>query len=236
MHVGTFAVGIDWKYDDHDLDEIKRKSKENKYKNSEYRVHPRYKDLKEEMFNYRELPFGAIDTIIAKAEAYLMTKAAKASFWVRDGTPKIELDTLICIILYTDYSELSRDFTLSFRKTHQFQTLKQVKSKNARYYHWSKTLRDTIKYYGQHAHSHLKGPYFCGMSVMLNLLQFNVHIHSPLSTSVHIEVALKFSGENGMILEMNNNLEFGIYLKALDVSWISRFKEEDERYIYVNLY
>ena len=41
---------------------------------------------------------------------------------------------------------------------------------------------------------------------------------------------MKFSGEEGMILEMENKTGSSVFLKGMDVSWISRYREEDERY------
>ena len=53
-----------------------------------------------------------------------------------------------------------------------------------------------------------------------------------ISTSGQLEVALKFSGERGMILEMDNSKGDGRLLQGMNCSWISRYKEEDERYLY----
>ena len=62
--------------------------------------------------------------------------------------------------------------------------------------------------------------------------QFNIHLYSPTSTSVRIEVALRFFGESGMILEMNNCKGAGRILQGMDCSWFSRYPEEDERYVH----
>ena len=201
---------------------------------------PRYKDLKEEMRNYAYLPFGEMNKILIKAQQYENTaiaKSMKATGRKRKGAP-LTVNHLQSIILYCDYSDLSRDFTISFRKTHPFQPLSQIKNHNSKYYYWSKILKETIKEYGQNNTrrggngllSKLDGPFFCGMCVVLNITQFNMFIYSPLSTSVHLEIAMKFSGEEGMILEMNNKTGMSQYLKGMDVSWISRYREEDERY------
>ena len=201
-------------------------------------VKPRYKDLKREMLNYKYLQRDEVKTIMIKAKEYLDTSIAKSMTnrggIKRSGNP-LQLNHLICIILYCDYTELSRDFTISFRKSHQFQLLKQIKKHNSIYYHWAKTFQQLIKQYGQkyamgNGHiSKLKGPFYCGMSVVLNVPQFNMFIHSPSSTSVHIQVSLKFSGNNGMILELDNSSGQCQDVRAMDVSWISRFREEDER-------
>ena len=61
-------------------------------------------------------------------------------------------------------------------------------------------------------------------------------IYCPLSTSVHIEVAMKFCGEEGMILEMDNSKGRKRSFRGIDCSWISRYVEEDERYeTYTNI-
>ena len=76
----------------------------------------------------------------------------------------------------------------------------------------------------------LGGPFFCGMSMILTMPQFSIRLFCPTSTSCHMEVAVKFSGEEGIIVEfMTSDERYAQYLRGLDVSWISRYKEEDER-------
>eukprot|EP01083_Nonionella_stella_P107089 309764_1 len=60
---------------------------------------------------------------------------------------------------------------------------------------------------------------------------FSMRLCSPTSTSKQIEVAMKFSGQNGIVLQMNNPQGILQYkwLHGFNVSWVSRFKEEDER-------
>ena len=205
-------------------------------------VKARYKDLKTEILHYKHLKVKEVNKIMVKAEQYLDTNVAKSMTnrggKRRSGKP-LQLNHLVCIILYCDYTQLSRDFTISFRKSHQFQLLRQIKKHNSMYYHWAITLRELIKQYGQNYQqgngnlSKLVGPFYCGMSVVLNIPQFNMFIHSPLSTSTHIEVSLKFSGDSGMILELDNSSGSCQNLRGMDVSWISRYREEEERCVYI---
>ena len=74
--------------------------------------------------NYQHLSFKQVAKVIKKANVYLNTNTAKAMISNERPYDPISFDNLICIILYCDYSELSFDFTLSFRTSHQFQTLK----------------------------------------------------------------------------------------------------------------
>ena len=48
------------------------------------------------------------------------------------------------------------------------------------------------------------GPFFTGMSWIMPISNFNIILYSPTSTSVHIEVAMIFGGESGMILEFED--------------------------------
>jgi len=231
---GVFAVGIDWKYRDAYPDEAPIDPK--------YRVYPHYKNLKEEQLNYKHLQFYQVKKIMIKAKEYHNTNIARS---MKAGTyPEIyrrgdalSIDSLICMIMYCDYTDLSTDFTLSFRKSNPFQPLSQIKKHNSFYYHWSKILRQTIYDYGQSYRkgngllSKLRGPFYSGMSVVLTLSKFAMYINSPLSTSVHLEVAVKFADQEGMILEMDNNAGFSRAVRGMDVSWLSRYREEEERYV-----
>ena len=81
----------------------------------------------------------------------------------------------------------------------------------------------------------LLGPFYCGMSSMMNMPQFAMLLLSPTSTTLHVEVALKFSGEDGIVIEFRNDTGITMLTNGFDVSFISRYKEEDERYIYILL-
>ena len=136
-----------------------------------------------------------------KANQYIHTAIAKSTKSRVTETGSMKINDLICLIMYCDYTHLSREFTLSFRKLHQFEILEQTKARNAKYYHWSKGLRHVIQHFGQHNDtngengilSRLEGPFYCGMSVILKIpqCQFKIYIKSPISTSVKLPVAVK---------------------------------------------
>ncbi len=87
----------------------------------------------------------------------------------------------------------------------------------------------------------LTGPFYTGISVLVYISEFNIRLCSPTSTSIHIEVAIKFSTEEGCILQFNNPTpKYGYtqysYLRCFNVSWLSRYKEEDERFVWIVIY
>ena len=191
------------------------------------------------MLNYSHFDIVKYQETLNKADQFIQTAVAKSLIYWKNKKP-ISRSHLISIILYCDYSSLCSSFSGSFRKLFPFETLKAIKKRNKKYAIWSKTLKETVKNYGQYYYQgnglldKLIGPFYCGMSVVLNMSQFQMYLLSPTSTSVQFSVATKFSGTRGMILEMNNDKGSSQqYLKGMDCSWISRFREEDERYGYI---
>eukprot|EP01084_Bolivina_argentea_P085065 153774_1 len=215
-------------------------------------VAPRYNTFKEEIFNYEQFDINQYaHYVVTKAKKYINTQIVKAiKAFERWGRPEhydpapFGLSHLCAIILYCDFSDLSTNFSSTFRKMEPFETLVSIKARNSRYYWLSKILRETVEIYGQcrfgkRIHqkkgrkkyaNQLCGPYYCGMSSLIIMPGFNIRLCSPTSTSMHIEVAIKFSGREGIIIQLDNPFEPQYRsLRGFNCSWISRYKEEDER-------
>merc|ERR1712228_1153518 len=77
----------------------------------------------------------------------------------------------------------------------------------------------------------VKGPFYCGVNKVMVLPQFNLRLSAPTSTTMQIEVAHKFATRNGTVIQLNNNSNgpYVDHLRLFNISWISRFKDEDER-------
>ena len=179
--------------------------------------------------------------IIPKVDAYFETKLVKAmnsdSNYYEYGISECDIiskSRLICIILYTDYTKLSSHFSSTFRKSNTFEPTQAMIKRHTNYYWMARYLRETIRVYGDRygiiGNGTLRGPFYCGMSQVMNMPSFAMVLLSPTSTSCHIEVSMKFSGEEGCIIQFDNTQGLASYVRGLDVSWISRYKEEDERY------
>eukprot|EP01083_Nonionella_stella_P027791 76541_1 len=68
------------------------------------------------------------------------------------------------------------------------------------------------------------------MNGVMSMPSFCMRLCSPTSTSKQIEVAMKFSGQNGIVLQMDNpGYMQHLSLHGFNASWISRYKTEDER-------
>ena len=95
--------------------------------------------------------------VMKKAAEYIKTRKAKSlqgdyvacprHYGIDEQAP-ITIHHLLSIILYTDTTALSADFSASFRKLHPYETLSQIKRRNSKYWWWSKYLRETVEIYG----------------------------------------------------------------------------------------
>ena len=180
------------------------------------------------------------ERILPKATVYNQTKLVKL---LNRGNDDLMAEKLMSIILYTDYSHLSSHFSSTFRKRDKFETQQAVKKRHRNYYWLSRRLKEAVKdcgsSYGYKGKNEFNGPFYCGMSTVMKMPQFNIKLLSPTSTSCQLTVALKFSGDYGIIIDFDNDKGSAMQLKGLDVSWISGFPEEDERYTqvhYISLY
>ena len=161
---------------------------------------------------------------------------APQHYGIKGGTP-LAVYNLMAVCLYTDFTDLCSNFSSTFRKIHPYESLSSIKRRNSKYWWMSKILRETVELYGKDTNRHngLKGPFFTGMSFVMTMPEFMIRLCSPTSTTVHIEVATKFSGQTGIIIKLKagriGGVDVGIdRVRAMDVSWISRYREEDERY------
>ena len=184
-----------------------------------------------------------------KAQNRRIWDVDSGGYGIADGDV-ISIDKLIGIILYTDYTELSSNFSATFRSNSSYEPIEAIKARNAYYYWLSKELKETIAVYGQY-HTNiydkpgavglldrLRGPFYCGMNWVMTMSQFNIQLFSPTSTTKHKEIATRFGGESGMIITFDNSKGNGRFVRGFDVSWISRYgPQEDERYeIYIIFY
>ncbi len=206
----------------------------------------KYETLKEEISNYKYILFKQyMDKVVTKANIYMRADVVKEKKARWNGTLRklhygidegdsLGFNNLLSLILYTDFSSLCKDFSSTFRKTKAYETLSSIKQRNREYYWMSRILRETVEMFGMYYPTDTKGiSFYTGISLVMSIPEFKMRLCAPTSTSICIEVAVKFSGVDGMILELQ---KVGLnQLSTFDCSWLSQYKEESERlkYLYI---
>eukprot|EP01084_Bolivina_argentea_P115646 205626_1 len=136
---------------------------------------------------------------------------------------------LYSIILYCDWSDLCTDFSKTFRRDNPFEPITSIKKRHSEYYHFGKSLVEAVNNFGVRW-SREYGPFFCGMSFVMNIPSFAIYLKGPCSTSKNVEISINFATRDGMIVQLNNDQWYqGANQSFFDCSWISNYLEENER-------
>lgn len=223
------------------------------YSEKDLYVPCKFSSYKEEILAH--LQRDCCDLVIVKAKQYMATKLIRKmrpnDFGVsvlNYGISRkvgIDINHLIALILYCDFSTYCSDFSCTFRKISWSESMEDVKQRNSAFWYQSKYFREMVEVYGNSngrentlppGTERETGPFYTGIDSVLAVPQFVIRLCSPTSTSKHMAVSLNFSKRSGMIITLNN---VGKGLLAcvpfMDVSWLSRYPDEDER-VFAGLY
>ena len=158
------------------------------YKKGDWYISKKYENLKEEMVQNKlySLTKETYEDVVGKAERNFMSKEIKCmvsndcilgQYYEKCPNAAIEIENIIVVILYCDYTELAFHFGRTFRYLCMEETEEQLKQRNREYYWMSRILRETVELYGEniclskvrkfyHGVSHMIFPsfiaYFCG--------------------------------------------------------------------------
>eukprot|EP01084_Bolivina_argentea_P186380 321280_1 len=185
------------------------------------------------------------EKIIGKAKAYIKTKKCKKikcielgdelHFGIEYGAP-LSQKHLQSLLLYTDFTEFCTDFSTTFRPNSVDETIATITKRNSKYHCISKHLRELIQYFGinglESSNGHEFGMFYCGMNCKMNIPEFAIRLNGPSSTTKQIQIAQRFSGIQGIIIQLNNKSYSGQREVFFDTSWISSYWEEDERIMF----
>ena len=153
----------------------------------------------------------------------------------------VTLEHLMAVCLYTDKTELCTAFSATFRPKYAYESIEGTKSRNRNFWHMSRLLRELIEYWGSAGEVWNKeedgymngelGPFWTGMSFEMKTASFNIRLCGPCSTSKQKVVAVRFADTGGTVLQFDNIGDNNSkYLRFFDVTGISAYAEEDERY------
>eukprot|EP01084_Bolivina_argentea_P063638 116162_1 len=133
------------------------------------------------------------------------------------------------IIMYCDFSDLSHDFSATLRPLYFGETASMVTQRHLHYYHFAKLLRETVQYFGSNRHD-ATGPFYCGMNRVLAMPSFSLIMNCPLSTSGQKEIAIRFAGSNGIVLQLKNDADYESknHIRCFDCRGLSNYSAEDE--------
>ena len=206
----------------------------------------KYDNFKDEILEYSDGKNGDItmeiykNKILLKAQEFMETKRVKnikakqtdplaMRYYDIASGAVLPSSHIMGLILYCDFTGLCTSFSSTFRRLYPLESLKGVKQRNKMYWWMSKILRETVEIYGDDRWDE-PGPFYCGMSFLMVMPSFSIRLNGPTSTTKQIEISMNFAKNEGIIIQLNNeHTAGGYYQRFFNVSWLSAFKEEDER-------
>ena len=208
-------------------------------------VIPKYPSIKEEVLS-SSLSMEQYVSSQIKATKYMETLkirrvkclSVEQDYGFRVGDA-ITMQHVLAIIFYCDWIEIQSHFSSTFRAIHTFETIQSVKSRNQRYAHWSRLLREAIEVFGQDAYFSefrngqyifpARGPFYSGLGSQLVLPGMEIPLNAPTSTSKSLGMAAMFTKHKGIIMQLNNeSVNDHRNLKTFNCCWLSNFAEERE--------
>ena len=173
----------------------------NGYTEQDLYIAQKYADIKEELLSNAifQMTPNQYESSMNKATKLMTSKLAKKMKSQDHGTSLhydipdgalLTIQHLLAVILYTDWSDLSREFTATFRKKQSYESLSSIKRRNREFANWSKLLREAVQLYGAEGfegdlndkvdirwnkkRNRQVGPFFCGMSAVLKGMSFKI--------------------------------------------------------------
>eukprot|EP01084_Bolivina_argentea_P139131 244787_1 len=97
--------------------------------------------------------------------------------------------------------------------------------RNNEFWNWSKTLIESVNYFGITIKSSNISSFYHGAS-MIYFSGFSAAFNCPTSTTTKLEVAMMFARDDGIIVELGMQATF---IKYFNCTFVSCFGNEDER-------
>eukprot|EP01084_Bolivina_argentea_P052155 95823_1 len=142
----------------------------------------------------------------------------------------IQFGDILSIKFYTDLDEAQRKFRQSFRKLNGEDDKAVIKRHVNEYYFWGKWLHHAIEVYGHKIDNEIHS-YFHGLDQKFKFPSLRNDFNIPTSVTTDVRVAQTFAGVSGIILQIKcqwNSESQWNRSKALPVTWISKYKYEQE--------
>eukprot|EP01083_Nonionella_stella_P198056 727535_1 len=149
----------------------------------------------------------------------------------------IQIADILAIKFYTQMDEQQRAFRKSFRKISEKDTDREVIRRHIKeYYHWGKCLHHAITVYGETINNKTVA-YYHGLKGQFMFSSLKQDFNIPTSVTTDITVAERFSGVNGIVLQLKCQWEYDSKWnrsKALSVEWIKKTQNEKEVLLFGN--
>ena len=201
-------------------------------------VKNKYKNFKDEILNNEicNISNEQWNSFYFKASSYREIPFCQRIKCIKYRFPEYKIDTteiitiyhLMSIILYTDLTELSYQFTLSFREKTRDESLFELRARHSNFYWWARSMREAVECFGSEVNKSCTKTFWHGISIPMVFKSTIARFNAPTSTTTQIEVASNFA-TNGIILQLTAFYKTGGGGYFFNCQWLSCYSNESER-------
>eukprot|EP01084_Bolivina_argentea_P216385 367625_1 len=129
-----------------------------------------------------------------------------------------------------DFIAISGDAVNSVRNMGQTKEgIASIKGRHCKFYHLAKSLNELIHVYSPRAMDVNRYSIYHGINKKMKFIAMRGQISHPLSTTSSLEVAVQFSTNYGMVIQ----LQYNAHSRFFDCAWLSDFPNERE-FLFIN--
>eukprot|EP01084_Bolivina_argentea_P038134 70527_1 len=181
------------------------------YTFKEWYISPTYGSMKEEVlvkylcieqFNH-EAEKAALKLSAYKHSIKGSPKRFEIIYSMKEGTV-ITIKHILSLMLCINFSNLSYEFSTSFRKIKQRESDESVRRRHAKFYHFAKYLRETVECFGTTFDETKQSSFFHGISQKMSFSGFQTKFYGPTSMTTQYAVAIRFATNNGIVIRIKN--------------------------------
>eukprot|EP01084_Bolivina_argentea_P194132 333046_1 len=200
------------------------------HKDNYWSVVAHYQSLKDELLNNDICCILIEDYNIEyeKCSKYMNSNYIK-KLKNRNISIELSFSYTLCLLIYCNYDLYQRKWSESFRRIPVNETDSSLKERHSYFYHSSINLRNLVEYFGDSLVKNKNESFYHGVSQITYFTKTIATFNSPMSTSEEVIVAMRFSNNCGLILQLQHS--FSVYplkSKYFRCSFLSDYVNEKE--------
>ena len=172
---------------------------------NELRVNQKYKNIKDEVLNndIYKIRLRVYYEEKHKCKLKINTEIFKI-IQNRNTSKNILFQHILSLLLYCNCDTFQNKWSSTYRKSSSNEKLSSLVKRHSNFYHCSLNLREFIETWGSKLIDtrNKNKLFYHGVSKMLPLQRTVTQFNSPLSTSIDICVAMKFSNNRGIVFSL----------------------------------
>eukprot|EP01084_Bolivina_argentea_P105076 188090_1 len=194
----------------------------------EWIVTPIYNTFKQELIeNKTHISIDIYNYEYDKCKHYMETNHVK--MLNVNQNYKLLMNHILSLLIYCDCDIYQNIWSATYRRVSLDESDESLIMRHSYFYHSSKYLRELIEFFGEQLINNTHKSFYHGVNKILYFTKTVAQFNGPLSTSSEINVAINFSNNIGMVLELKYSFStYPLNAKFFECTSFSDYPNEKE--------